>query len=349
MDQCCFVLFDQILAQYFKNARVIRVYGLDRREVQTENYKVEFLEGKKKNLIFLKRYKIIKDQLQIKTNLSFIDFLASEKVPVSRARVNFLGQSVTKIDRDIFSVFDFIDGHYFMPTEVSLKNVALRMAKMHLAFNKTPKDLFRKINLFSQKGYYPFNVIRNYSEKDFIDIKVKIDSKVKLTDTEKNILDSMPTFINEANIILGHKAEIDKLPKQLMHADFHPHNILIKGSKVAAIIDFENVRLSEQVRDIGFAIYRFGRQFLAKNPSLKKEDILFEAKKIKNLFLKEYSTIKPISKEELKLLPILLRDTFIRKLLFVLKGVYYDSNDLWINDLPKFIVSMDEINYFWPK
>ena len=41
--------------------------------------------------------------------------------------------------------------------------------------------------------------------------------------------------------------------------------------EVAAIIDFDAIRISQQARDAAFAIYRFGRQFLfpLRRPTMK--------------------------------------------------------------------------------
>ena len=136
-----------------------------------------------------------------------------------------------------------------------------------------------------------------------------------------------------------------KLGKQVIHSDLHPHNILMNGDQVDAIIDFDSMRLSQQARDVAFAIYRFGRQFFVDDNSNVKE----EAPRLVKLFIDSYGVTKKLSEKEIGLLPILVKDEFLKKILCVLNGVYAESNFAWAKDLGKFLAAIDEINYFWPK
>ena len=126
------------------------------------------------------------------------------------------------------------------------------------------------------------------------------------------------------------------MPKQIIHSDFHPHNINMSDNH-KAIIDFENARQPAAKKFLCY--FKFGRNFYRP----KSKRIFSRSAELKNLFIENYCKIKPLS-EEIVLLPILrilLSGNFV-----CLKGVYHEGNNIWINDLPKHIVAIDEINYF---
>lgn len=337
--------FLMILKEYFSDFRIEKIYQVDRVEIQTQNYKVVLKESGKVTTILLKKYKVSPDLAQTEFYLNLLALLLEKGVLVSRVLKTLDGRLIVSAGGELYSAFGFIDGDHFTPGEQGWADVAINLAKMHLAFNEFDENYFQQIDIFSQKGYYPFNVIKNYTIEDFSLIEDKINSKVEIEEAEKKLLEKLPVFKAAVAEVKKYEEQIAKLPKQIIHSDFHPHNVIMNDDRVKAIIDFENARVSQQAREISFAIYKFGRQFFT-GPKDEK-DIFEEARRLKNSFIENYCKIKPLSKEEIELLPVLAKDTFIRKLLFVLKGVYQEGNNIWINDLPKHIVAIDEINYFW--
>lgn len=338
--------FLKILERYFNDFEIEKIYQVDRAEIQTQNYKIILSNFGKTRTLLLKKYKVLPDLEQTEFYLNFLVLLAEKDLLVSEVLKTTDGKLTVTIDGAMHSVFNFIEGDHFPPTEESFADVAMNMAKMHNAFNEFDEKYFSQIEKYSQKGYYPFNVIKNYSEEDLTLFEEKIKSKKQKENMEEVLLEKLPVFKNAVAEVEKYKERILNLPKRMIHSDFHPHNILMKDGKVSAIIDFENVRISQQARDIAFAIYKFGRQFFVNSDF--NGGALPEASRLKDLFIDNYSKVKELSDEEIELLPILAKDTFVRKLLFVLKGVYNEGNDIWINDLPKHSVSIDEINYFWP-
>lgn len=334
-----------ILKGYFHDFEIEKVYRVDRAEIQTQNYKIILRERNGQTTILLKKYKVTPDLEQTEFYLNLLILLLEKGVLVSRVLKTLDGRLTVSTGDEIYSAFEFIKGDHFVPSESGWTDVARNMAKMHTAFNEFNKDYFDQIDVFSKKGYYPFNIIKNYSEADLVLFEEKIRNKDKKEEIEQILLEKLPIFKRAAAEVDKYRERISRLPGQIIHSDFHPHNILMNGDEVRAIIDFENVRVSQQARDVAFAIYKFGRQFFVSQ-SLDK-DASRKASQLKDLFINNYSQVKPITAEEIELLPVLAKDTFIKKLLFVLKGVYEEGNDIWRNDLPKHIMAMEEIDYFW--
>ena len=154
----------------------------------------------------------------------------------------------------------------------------------------------------------------------------------------------MPPLI--AQVRISKRALIKNLPQQIIHSDLHPHNVLFKGQAAAAIIDFDCMRLSPVARDVAIATYRFGRQFLV-GQKMSETNLRKKAKKLQDQFLTAYQRINPLTPQEIKALPLLIKDEFLTKLLFVLRGAYLEGNISWTQDTIKFIDALKEINYFW--
>ncbi len=343
-----FGLFASVLRNYSKDFSIDAIDQLDRAEIQTQNYKVFSEDASGAKIVLLvKKYKVSDDFDQVEFYLNLLSLLGKNDKGLLVANIlkTVDGSLTTKVGENLYSVFDFIEGQYFQPNGLALRDVAQNMAKMHLAFNDLSEDYIANIDVASKDGYYPFNVVKSYTPQDFAHMREKIINNYKKDGIDDVLLEKLPMFSQAALDVLSHQKEIINLPKGVIHSDFHPHNVLIKNNKVKAILDFENVRLDYQARDVAYAIYRFGKQFFV-NGSFKNE---LKAPQLVELFIDSYNLVKPLSHEEIKLLPILVKDAFIRKLLFVLKGVYEHDNLMWRGDLPKFIVAIDEINYFWPK
>ncbi|MBT5263013.1 MAG: phosphotransferase [Candidatus Magasanikbacteria bacterium] len=336
-------LFNKILNNYFSEYNIKGVSQVNRSEIYSENYKVILqIDGNDKNIL-LRKYNSLEES-QIKFYLLFLKNLQQKGVPVV---------DVVKTKNDLFyvnvggsqyAVFDFVESDHFKASEEAFISVARSVAKMHKAFSGVDTEIIKKIDELSQNGEAYFNKIKFYSIKDFNDIEKIINNKKNLSIEDKCVLDKLPLFIETVGLIEKESINLGKLNKGLIHSDLHPHNLLLDGESVKAIIDFDGMRVSQVARDVAFAIYRLGRQFFANGVLSVDKD---KGNDLVKLFVGEYEKINLISKEEKRLMPLLVKDEFIRKILFVLNGVYKEDNHTWAKDLPKFLVSIGEINYFW--
>ena len=337
--------FLKVLNHYFKNPEIVQIAQVDRAEVQTRNYKILVQYGLEKRTVLLKHYIVSANREQIEFYLNFVTILGRSGVAVSNV-ISALDGRLTVEVNELYSLFDFIDADHFSPTEEALGKVAASLATLHNAFNKFDGEYVKRIDTLSQAGYYPFNITKKYSVQDIFTYEEKIRHSVQYQEKGQKVLERLTSFKQAVAEVEKNNAEIAALPEGLIHSDFHPHNILMNEGNVRAILDFENVRVSQQAREAAFAIYKFGRQFLSH--MMAESDRQAKAQRLRNLFISHYSKIRPLSEKEIELMPFLAKDTFIRKLLFALKDVYDENKAIWLNDLPKHSVAIDEINYFWP-
>lgn len=333
-----------VLNNYFDQYKIIKILQPERAEINSENFQIIIEREGREASYLLRKHKILKSRKQIDFYSELLVNLFNNGVRVSQIIKNKDGRLSAEADGNFYTLFNFIEASYFSPTEEALKSIAQNVAKIHNCFNKISDKYFEEIERISEGSSVYFNIIKNYSVGDFENIEKIILKKNKRDSVDDLFLAKADIFKKTITEVKKYQEKIEQLPKQIIHSDLHPHNVLMQSNKVEAIIDFDGVRISQQARDVAFAIYRFGRQFFIRNQNPTKAD----AERIRDIFLGAYESAKILSVEEKELMPFLIKDEFLKKLLFVLKGAYLNNNHTWSKDLPKFIAAFEEIDYFWP-
>ncbi len=338
--------FTEVLNHYFTNYRVQSWSRLNHPEINSVNYKVVVeSDGVTKNIL-LRQYKSLSDYEQIVFYLNTIETLSTYGVPVTQTLKSLNGEAAVQFGSDVFALFVFLEGEYFSPREDNLTAVAKALAQLHNGFDQLPPNVGRTIEQYSQQTNVYYNIVRDYSVNDFEQIRASIETQSVISSDEAEILKKILDWILTVRTLKEKKKELDALPSGLIHSDVHPHNILMAGSNVKAIVDFDAMRISQRARDVGMALYWFGRQLLLdKNDEEARE----QAPKIRELFLEQYTDVRQLSAAEYGAMPWLVREEYIKKLLLVLKAVYLQHNETWKKDLGKFIMAFEELPYFWPK
>lgn len=84
-------------------------------------------------------------------------------------------------------------------------------------------------------------------------------------------------------------APADPLPIQLVHGDFRSSNVLCHGSSVAAVIDFEDVRLDHCLDEIARSAVMLGTRFRDWGPV---------SAEVRTTFLAGYESVRPLTPVE---------------------------------------------------
>lgn len=105
-------------------------------------------------------------------------------------------------------------------------------------------------------------------------------------------------------------AGIASWPIQLIHADWHPGNMVYRGSRVIAVIDYDTVRLSARAIDIANGALQFSMTRLSDNPDRWPAEL--DEGRFKR-FCRGYDRVKGcvISTAELDALPWLMIEAII--------------------------------------
>lgn len=336
------------LARYFKACTVTEQQQLNASEIHSNNFKVTLRDGRVSKTVLVRRFKSLKNKEQIGFYLGIIDGLRLQGVAVSEVLRADDGALFVSHNGDHYAVFTFVDGDHFVPSDASIVAVAEGVSGMHRAFRLLGADAGEQLTRYQASGGSDyFNKVKTYSEGDVDELAAVLASGVVTEGVDiPAVQEALPLLRVAMRYVDGYKERIARLPKHVIHSDLHPHNVLMRGNELRAIIDFDSMRVSEQARDAAFFIYRFGRQFFVRG-AVPEAEIKQRAARMRNLALQAYAAVQPLSSEELALMPVLLKDEMIRKTLFVLKGVFFESNTQWVKDLPKFFASLKEIDYSW--
>lgn len=329
---------------YCPEREVKEIKKLDATEINSNNFRITLNDGKKK-VILLRRYNILKNKPQINFYLHLIQALELKSVPVSHVLKNFNNEVLVEIEGGLYAAFDFIEANHFVPTEKGFRAVAQATAQLHSALNQLESRCGDLVKEFEKKitGVY-FTIVKDYSVNDFEEIAHLISLKSVPTLLEQDLLIEFAFYKQLVSAIKARAEEARALPIKIVHSDLHPHNILMKDAEVRAIIDFDFIRMGQQARDAAMTMYRFGRQFLVDK---EEPEIKVRAQNLRELFLNEYLITNPLTDKEVELMPLLLKDEFIKKILTVLKSVYQDKYFAWAKDIPKFMAALKEIEYFF--
>jgi len=104
------------------------------------------------------------------------------------------------------------------------------------------------------------------------------------------------------------EAGLEEWPRQFVHADWHPGNMLFRDNRVVAVIDYDSARLLQRVIDIANGALQFsiigGDDDVSKWP-----DFLDESRFRK--FLKGYDEVSLLSEAEVRVIPWLMAEALI--------------------------------------
>ena len=109
------------------------------------------------------------------------------------------------------------------------------------------------------------------------------------------------------------KNGLENWPRQIVHADWHPGNMLYRENHVVAVIDYDSARLLPRVIDIANGALQFsiigGEEDVSKWPEYVDESRF-------KRFLRGYDEVVLLSQAELKTVPYLMIEALIAEAVF---------------------------------
>ncbi len=97
-------------------------------------------------------------------------------------------------------------------------------------------------------------------------------------------------------------------PDQIVHGDWHPGNMLFRGERVVAVIDYDTARRQQRTIDLAYGALQFSILGGGEDPATWPSQV--EPARLK-LFLDGYRSVNPIEPDELRALPLLMCEAMI--------------------------------------
>jgi len=106
---------------------------------------------------------------------------------------------------------------------------------------------------------------------------------------------------------------LSQWPEQIVHSDWHPGNMLFRGSRVVAVIDYDAARVQQRVLDAGNGALQFSILGGSENP-LQWPDYLDESRFKR--FVRGYDSVPDsiLTKRELRVMPWLMIEALIAEM-----------------------------------
>ena len=244
---------------------------------------------------------------------SILCHLADKEFPIPRLTLNKEGLTCTQVGDKHYAIYDFIEGYcptnYFMPAGTRqwlITQAGQTLARFHrLMEGFVPKG--RKFNGFMPNGERLWRDVEWHLEI--------LDRHAENT-TKKRSLDATDTFI--LNIIDDLKCDLieaghhyqqnnDQLPKQVIHGDYSPQNVLFKRQGVTAILDLGDACVNLRALDVAWGLTSFSRT-----------DRHGFNENLARTFLLAYQDRQALSEKEIEAIPDLIRWRDLRNIVWKL-------------------------------
>ena len=106
---------------------------------------------------------------------------------------------------------------------------------------------------------------------------------------------------------------IDSWPKQIVHADWHPGNMLFRDNHVVAVIDYDSARLLPRIIDIANGALQFS--ILGGEEDVGRWPDYLDESRFKR-FLRGYDEVMLLSQAEIQAIPWLMIEALIAEAVF---------------------------------
>jgi len=223
--------------------------------------------------------------------------LAGKSFPVAPlAATRDENSTVLQLDNHIYEFFRFVAGVRYDGSAEATLDAGRELANFHHYL----KDFASEWKP-SKGSFHDSATVRRHLRTVAADKRARQDKELHAT------ADALLALYNESSIRVS-KLGFDSWEPQVVHGDWHPSNILFAKRKVAAVLDFDSVRIAPPVTDLANGMLQFsivgGRPNPADWPDYFDEAKLFQ-------FLSGYREEAKIDKNKLHSLVDLMVETMI--------------------------------------
>ena len=210
------------------------------------------------------------------------------------------GQTFLQIRDSIYELYEFATGQSFSRSPDEARDAGAVLGKFHEVTTNLASDW-----MGPSGDYHDASGVR----AGLCAIRSRLNShdslaghEVELASIAKFLLSQYDNAADGAS-----KEGIAALPGQVIHSDWHPGNLLFRGGRVQAVMDYDSVRLSRRVIDVANGALQFS--IVGGGDPTLWPDYLDEA--CFRSFLIGYQTVGSLLTEEFACVPHLMAEALI--------------------------------------
>lgn len=326
-------VIDNYYSQLFDFDSIRNIEQVDEVEVNSNNFRITVEKNGYWNRYLLRRFPVNRVTNNILATYEIAEYLKSGGLKVPTVILSKNNEKLVWQNGVAWSLFEFLSDTHYRGTVDELKSAGREIGKLNRLLDIIPnKEQIRTLVVFPEN----YTDARKYSEEIWFDIFDKANDKKD--EFSEKLLSMKPLIMGYVNQNVSDLYA--HLPKQLVHFDLHPHNLLADGEKIVAILDFDSVRYLEKIRTVAFAVHRLVRQCILFNHLP-----MAEVRKLSDIFIGEYLREDTLTQEEIVSIPHFIRNEALCRFSYVTKNVYRNGSK-WECDFNKQILSLAESVYF---
>ena len=206
---------------------------------------------------------ILKRRPRGRDDLSRVEFahkvqrqLAKKNFPLAKIKPTTDGnQTILQLDNLIYEFFIFVPGVRYDGSKQATTDAGRQLGRFHKYLSKLTNG-----NQFTDESFHDSTVVR-------IHLKTIGSSKRITTDRRMRSLSESLTIIYNSSSVRVNQLGFDSWQGHVVHGDWHPGNMLFVDKKVAAVVDFDGVRMAPTVIDLANGMLQFSIVAARPNPA----------------------------------------------------------------------------------
>ncbi|HYA35195.1 MAG TPA: homoserine kinase [Candidatus Binataceae bacterium] len=276
------------LAEDYGLGRVMSATGIPEVSINT-NYVIEAAKGR-----FLLRVEEVKGENELKRELDLLTFLRKHSFPCPHPLQDRTGRLYRSFTNKCVSIFRYHEGRVLNPAKLKasqLESIGRTLGELHVVGKAYKKGIDNR-----------------FSFERIADLYLSV--RAKLPNYFRKILRTLDDEIEYLTRYLE-----GKLPKGVIHGDLFADNVLFRGEKLVAVLDFDAACRGKFIFDIATAVNALC--FVKDSYSLERFRWLLQG----------YESVRTLSLAEWDAFPNELRYSSLRFTVTRLQDFFLHQND----------------------
>jgi len=312
-------LLKNIVTKYYPqvSSQFISVEQFQGNEINSNNYKVTTTSG----IYLIKKFITLNEFSKLEKTVLLNDWLNTNNVKIGKIYTSNTNKLIIKndIDNSFWSIFDFIDGHFFTgESDDELISVAKEVGTLFEKLQQTPIELFSIDKVEHLKNTKQFMDKMESNNKNW--------SSYFGTELSSTLMNNWEFLKNLHSNLIEHKELLLSDVLVPSHIDLHPHNILVSENKLKSILDIDSIKLDNSLIPIAFSMYKLLKQCILtrgieNNPS--------EITRVSKIYFDSLITSFSVSDKEIKNLYLFAATEIFRRISIIFFLNLYENNTSW--------------------
>lgn len=297
-------------------------------EQSSNNFRVEVVgEGGQRRAILARKNILLAQEDDVLFSVKTLAFLSDKGISVPHLVMTRNGGLYATFEGSRWQVFDFIEGNHYAGQAQELGEVARGIAALHRVLEAFP--------------YQEELKLRSSKEFSLEGLEKVLEAASRKQDELDVALNGFADELHAFATVRG-QFQVAGARKQVVHGDLHPHNTIFFDGRLRAMLDFDQMRYGELLRDVGFAAHRFSRQHaVCVGGGAEQAASGFQQ------FLKAYREEYPLTDDEVSSLPFFMLDELLRRIVTDFSRYYFEGIARFANvrELEKKVTLLREAKY----